>query len=30
LVGTVDAPRAGEGQNPVRLAVNAVKALLAA
>jgi mitochondrial fission protein ELM1 len=30
LVGTVDAPRAGEVQNPVRIAVDAVKALLAA
>jgi mitochondrial fission protein ELM1 len=29
LVGTVDAPRAGKVKNPVRIAVDAVKALLA-
>lgn len=28
LVGTIDAPRAGEGQNPVELAVSAVRELL--
>ena len=28
LVGTIEAPRAGEGQNPVQLAVDAVKALI--